>query len=245
MNIKSLKLCLGATLALLVGAAVAGCSGGSGDSTVLFTVRILNIGAGAIPTSAGTSVPAVFAPGTATVNSPTTAALFVTGEPASPGLEILAEDGGGMLLAEEASAIPGVESAIAFGIPEGETEPGPLTPGNSYVFEVEAQPGDHLNFATMFVQSNDLFIAPVDEGIPLFNELGGPRSGDITSEVIFWDAGTEVNQEPGLGADQAPRQAGPNTGADEDGVVRVLNDDDFPLPPLESTVTITLTATPR
>ena len=40
-------------------------------------------------------------------------------------------------------------------------------------------------------------------------------SGDITSKVMLWDAGTEVNQKPGEGADQAPRQAGPNTGTME------------------------------
>jgi hypothetical protein len=33
-----------------------------------------------------------------------------------------------------------------------------------------------------------------------------------------------VNQEPGAGSDQAPRQTAPNTGADEHGVVRVVND---------------------
>ncbi len=234
------------TSASLLTLGFAACGGGSGGGEAAasrFTLRILNIGADAVPTSDGTSVPAVFAPGTLTVNSPTSRALFVTGSPASPGLEIMAEDGGGVLLAEEASAVAGVESAVAFGIPEGEASPGPLLPGGSYVVEFDGQPGDHFNFATMFVQSNDLFISPVAVGIPLFNEDGTPRSGDITSEVVLWDAGTEANQEPGLGADQAPRQAGPNIGAIEDGVVRLLDESDFPLPPLETMVTITLTPT--
>jgi hypothetical protein len=98
-----------------------------------------------------------------------------------------------------------------------------------------------MNLATMFVQSNDLFIAPVAAGIPMFNDDGTPRSGDVTAEILFWDAGTEVNQEPGLGADQAPRQAGPNTGEVENGTVRLLNDGDFPLPTLDSVVRITIT----
>jgi hypothetical protein len=68
--------------------------------------------------------------------------------------------------------------------------------------------------ASMFGQSNDLFYAAVSEGIPLFSG-GKPIQGDITSKFALWDAGTEVNQEPGLGPDQAPRQAAPNTGQPE------------------------------
>jgi len=194
-----------------------------------------------VPTSAGTSVDTVFAPGAASVNLPGVNAFFSNGGTASAGLEIMAEDGGGMLLAQEGSAVEGVFSTVAFGTPEGDSGPGPLTPGSSYVFELVSEPGYYMNLATMFVQSNDLFIAPPAGGIPMFNDDGTPRSGDITSEVLFWDAGTEVNQEPGLGPDQAPRQDNPNTGETENGVVRLLNDSDFPLPPLTSQVRITIT----
>ena len=34
-----------------------------------------------------------------------------------------------------------------------------------------------------------------------------PIKGDLSSNVMLWDAGTEQNQEIGLGADQAPRQS--------------------------------------
>ena len=227
-------------LVSLLGLTIAGCGGSSNDGTQ-FTVRIANIGADAISTSQGNTVPAVLAPGAAIVNFPGVSGLFTVGQTATPGLEIMAEDGGGMLLASEASEVEGVNQTVTFGVPEGADEPGPLTPGNSYVFQVSANPGENLNFATMFVQSNDLFLAPAADGIPLFDAEGQPRSGDITSEVVLWDAGTEVNQEPGVGADQAPRQAGPNTGADEGGVVRNLNSSDFPLPSVESFVTITIT----
>ena len=55
-----------------------------------------------------------------------------------------------------------------------------------------------------------------------------PVTGDITSSISLWDAGTEVNQEPGAGADQAPRQSGPNTGAAEmAGVDLISNRDSF------------------
>jgi len=39
--------------------------------------------------------------------------------------------------------------------------------------------------------------------------MGNPRTGDVTADVQLWDAGTEVNMEPGVGADQPPRQSAP------------------------------------
>ena len=77
----------------------------------------------------------------------------------------------------------------------------------------------------MLVQSNDWFFAFAPEGLELFDEGGAPVTGDVTDQVAVWDAGTEVDQEPGVGEDQAPRQAGPNTGdADPDATVRLVED---------------------
>jgi hypothetical protein len=59
--------------------------------------------------------------------------------------------------------------------------------------------------ATMMGQSNDWFYAPAESGIALFKD-GKPISGEISSQIILWDAGTEVDQEPGIGSDQGPRQ---------------------------------------
>jgi hypothetical protein len=61
----------------------------------------------------------------------------------------------------------------------------------------------------------------------------------VTDQIELWDAGTEVNQAPGFGADQAPRQAGPNTGADENGVVRLVADD-YAYPNLAGTIRVTV-----
>lgn len=244
MQTSTIKNYLSPAMALLL-IGLNACGGGSNNSnSSAFLVRISIPEAASIQTSIGTNVPVVLAPGAATVNSSSTSAMFMAGQVASPGLEIMAEDGGGLLLAAEASAVSGVKDAFAFGVPDGSTEPGPLTPGNSYSFEIRGEEGDYLNFATMFVQSNDLFLAPAQEGLDLFDESGLPRSGDITSEVLVWDAGTEVNQEPGLSIDQAPRQSGPNVGEVENGVVRLTNENDFPLPPVSSMVTITLTPMP-
>ena len=52
---------------------------------------------------------------------------------------------------------------------------------------------------------------------------------DVTNEFRFWDAGTEVNEAPGIGPNQAPRQAGPDTGAAE-GVVHLLSNTTRGLP---------------
>ncbi|WP_416208525.1 spondin domain-containing protein [Fodinibius sp.] len=51
----------------------------------------------------------------------------------------------------------------------------------------------------MFVQSNDLFFSFDSEGIALFDENGNPVSGDITDRIMLWDAGTETDEEPGVG----------------------------------------------
>ncbi len=117
----------------------------------------------------------------------------------------------------------GFRSGEIFNTPLGSGSPGPLTPGGSYQFTFTAKKGDMLSFATMFVQSNDLFYAPNGEGIELF-EGRIPVIGDITDMIYLWDAGTEVNEKPGFGLNQAPRQSGPNTGATENGMVEMVND---------------------
>ncbi len=117
-----------------------------------------------------------------------------------------------------------------------------LAPGEQESVEFHAGDGDYLSFATMFVQSNDLFYGFEDRGLRLHDENGNPIVGDVTSAVDLWDAGTEVNQEPGVGADQAPRQAGPNTGATENGVVRLVSElgDGFVYPADEQVIRLTL-----
>ncbi len=155
------------------------------------------------------------------------------------GLEALAEDGNPAGLAEALSGQEGVASSGAFNTPVGASEPGPLLPGNAYEFTFDAEPGDNLSFATMFVHSNDLFFGPDASGIALFTEADVPITGDITAEVSLWDAGTEANEVPGFGPNQAPRQGGPNTGADEAGVVQIV-DDGYSYPATDATIKITI-----
>ena len=52
-------------------------------------------------------------------------------------------------------------------------------------------------FATMYSNSNDLFFAPENPGIQLFNDSGVPYTGIIADAVKLWDNGTRVNEQPG------------------------------------------------
>ena len=65
-------------------------------------------------------------------------------------------------------------------------------------------------------------------------------SGDITNQLELWDAGTEVNEEPGVGLNQAPRQGGPDTGETENGTVRIV-DDIYTYPSLSDVIKVTVT----
>ncbi len=127
----------------------------------------------------------------------------------------------------------------AFKIPVGATEQGGLLPGDAYEFEINAGPvvlpmdgGTRLSFVTMFVQSNDLFFAPNEGGIPLYdgsdNPIGASGPVDVTDQVFIWDSGTEVNEATG-GPNQKPQQAptAEDQGIDENGVVtRITNNTD-------------------
>lgn len=170
--------------------------------------------------------------------------LFQPGMTASPGVEAMAEDGNPAILGAEVLATGGFRDAGAFAVPVGDQAPGPLFPGRMYAFNVTAVHGEYLSFVSMLVQSNDLFFAPPPEGIALFPD-GQPLDGIVTDMVMLWDAGTEVNEKPGIGIFQAPRQLAPNTGMDEMGMVRLLDDEMFTYPAVNQLIRVTVSAVPR
>ncbi|MGK7396685.1 MAG: spondin domain-containing protein [Candidatus Cyclobacteriaceae bacterium M3_2C_046] len=131
----------------------------------------------------------------------------------------------------------------AFDTPVGADNPGPAFPNDYYQFKFYAAPGSLLSTAFMYVQSNDILFTTPEGGLPLFDEEGMPISGDITSYFGLYDAGTEINQEPGIGPDQAPRQAGPDTGADENGVVLPIAEvnDGFTYPDVAESIKVMVT----
>lgn len=197
----------------VLGALLVGC-GGSDDgegapeenTAVEFEVTITNV-------SGDADVATPIAPGVWVLHvaeSP----LFVVGEAASADLESLAEDGSpdGLLESVEPDFVSG-----GFDLGSEEYKEGAADPGDRFTFSFEASVGDRLSFAAMFVQSNDYFIGTPGAGLELFDGDGEPISGE--AEVVIYNVGTEVDQTLGEGPDQAPRQSGPDTGADEDGVV--------------------------
>jgi hypothetical protein len=186
------------------------------DHETTFVVRIENVStASTLSLSNGESVPVPHAPGVWTVSRRVNTLFRAGSFDRGHGLEELAEDGNPERLFASLESSRIVKSSGVFNTPDGDAGPGAATPGKAYEFTVTASPGDRLSFATMFVQSNDLFYAPSSFGIPLFLWGRRPISGDVTRFVKLWDAGTELNQEPGLGSDQAPRQSGPDTGESE------------------------------
>src|ERR1044072_8435810 len=192
-----------------------------------FTVKVENISnRDGMTASNGVKFPFALSPGMfvlSTKNAP----LFTEGKSArANGLEMQAEDGdpSGLVKSLEtmhnASNLHGV-----FNTPVGAMGAGPIRPGDSYEYSFTAMPGMKLFTTMMFGQSNDWFYAPDANGIALFDGKGNPVSGDVTNKLILWNAGTEVDEEIGIGPNQGPRQKGMNTGADEHGVVRRVQDD--------------------
>ncbi len=79
----------------------------------------------------------------------------------------------------------------------GEGTPPVIFPGQEISFSFYAGPGQFLSFATMYGWSNDLFFAPENPGIQLY-ENGVAIEGDISSQIKLWDNGTRKNQPPGM-----------------------------------------------
>jgi len=201
---------------------------GAPDATT-FTVKVENVSEGEVlRLSTGKTAPFVAAPTFWALHTGAANPIFTGGRPEpGNGLEQLAETGSPEGLVKYISAVSGVVAVGANARPVGATGDGPLTPGQSYEFEVSASPGQSLSLAWMFGQSNDLFYSN-ERPIALF--VGGePVSGDMTTQLSLWDAGTEVNEEPGLGPNQAPRQKSPDAGeAEGQAVAHVRDRYDYP-----------------
>lgn len=207
-----------------------------------FTVIVENISTEAtLKLSNGSTAPAPTAPVLYLVHRKANP-IFTTGSrDRGLGLENLAEQGDPTGLAKALENAEGIVSVGADNRPKGSSMPGPLTPGKAYSFSFIAEPGQRLTLAMMFAQSNDLFFAPDGDGIALFDGNGKPMTGDLTSQLVLWDAGTEVNQEPGLGPDQAPRQTTPTSGTVENGTVRLVRDQ-FRYPSAGEVIRVTISA---
>src|SRR5262245_12730760 len=214
MSQRTMSASVLATLLLFGGGASAQTAG------ALFTVRVENVSAANIlKLSNGKTSSVAVAPVLYVIHT-TRAPLFTSGKPdRGQGLQALAEDGPPGPLAESLKGQPGIVKVGFTDTAIGATAPGDIGPGGAFEFRVSAKRGERLTIAMMFAQSNDLFYAPREDGIPLFDGSGKPVQGDITSRILLWDAGTEVNEEPGLGPNTGPLQPAPHTGRPEHGGV--------------------------
>ena len=203
---------------------VAGVTSAQDGTATKFTVRLENVTKpDAFTASTGMKWSLGFSPGVAVVHTDK-GPIFTAGKKdRGKGLEAQSEDGDPSILAKSLEGGKGIKSVAVFDTPAGASAPGPITPGAAYEFTISGMPGDRLSVTTMMGQSNDWFYAPAESGIELFKN-GKAISGDITSQIILWDAGTEVDQEPGIGTDQGPRQKAANTGEAENGVVKNAKD---------------------
>lgn len=196
---------------------------------VKFAVRVESVsGPDTLMLPDGTAIAAPISPGMIAVATADSILFHPGNRIGRSGLQQLAEDGNPCPLIAHVANRSGVTSA-EFIIP-------------NLHYRVVAKPGDKLHFAVMFVQSNDLFYAFGPHGLPLFDDMHQPVSGDMTRYVELWDAGTELNQVPGLGPDQAPRQPHPGAGTKTSEPVKLVSEvcDGFVYPPVEKVIRITV-----
>ncbi|HEV8504582.1 MAG TPA: spondin domain-containing protein [Chitinophagaceae bacterium] len=73
-----------------------------------------------------------------------------------------------------------------------------IFPGQSVTIHFSAAKGETISFATMYGWSNDLFFAPENPGIAVYDGGGNPLEGDVSSQIKLWDNGTRINQAPGV-----------------------------------------------
>lgn len=186
----------------------ASCEDAIPDTRASFQITISNKSEGALATNLSSGVYLLKKDGFP---------LFINDSPdLGKGLPSIAGDGIIEPLLTNLMADPNVLLASSFNA---------ITPGNSITLDIDAEYGTFFNFATMFVDSNDLFYAFDEDGIHLFEPNGDPISGDFTGKVQLWDVGNEQNQEPYVGSFQPPRQSALGEGIAENGTVSLVNDE--------------------
>lgn len=189
------------------------------DNGLKFTVRIENISSKDGQTaSSGARWPFALSPGLWVIHDREVRLFKEGGKATYNSLEMQAEDGNPAGLINYLGHYHNQMLHGVFNTPVGASSPGPIGPGGAYEFSFTAAPGMKLSMAMMFGQSNDWFYAFDADGIPLFKGRT-PIGGDITSRLMLWNAGTEKDEELGIGPNQGPRQKAPNTGENENGVV--------------------------
>lgn len=93
-----------------------------------------------------------------------------------------------------------------------------ILPGQSVDIKFHAGSKQYLMFAMMYGYSNDLFFAPENPGLKLFDSDGNALTGDVSSQIHLWDNGTRLNKQPGAGIS--------HPGDVEDGTIKKIETED-------------------
>jgi len=145
------------------------------------------------------------------VTHPGDVILFKLGEPASEGLEVLAESGDTGPLTE---ALGNVAMDV-------QTIPGLLGPGQQSSIVVAGHPGQgYVTVAAMMIPTNDSFMA--------MNRIKLPSSGGVQRLIPAYDAGTEYNDQscaniPGPQCGGAGEGYSPGPNESDEGFVHIGN----------------------
>ena len=142
----------------------------------MFEITLTNLTTGEPGAGGQILSPPIFVTHAAGIN------LAEVGQPASPALVALAENGDASGLAALAAAA-GANSMVAGGV---------VPPGGSVTVTVTADMvSSSLSVGSMLVSTNDAFIAATD--VALFDEDGAPVSASL--DLMAYDAGSEDNTE--------------------------------------------------
>jgi hypothetical protein len=170
--------------------------------------------------------------------------LFTVGSPSSEGTSRVAEDGITTVITNDLNNSSWVKHNGEFVAPGGPDNGSAIFYGETSMFMVTAEPGDKLQIESMFVQSNDWFYSFGNGGLPLFNGTT-PVNGDMTSYLVLYDAGTELDEPPGLGNTQKPDQDPLDTNIGPDDSVNQVQPVEtrhpgLTVPPVASVIKITV-----
>ena len=171
--------------------------------------------------------------------------LFQLDQPADEGTSRIAEDGMTTVKTNDLNNNSLISSNGEFVAPGGPNPQNAIHMGESSMFMVKGKPGQRLQIQSMFVQSNDWFYAFTDGGLDLFPD-NNAVSGDVTSKLALYDAGTEADEPPGLGTTQAPDQGPLDMNVGPDDSVNMIKlamqrHTGFVIPPNNQVIKITIT----
>lgn len=159
------------------------------------------------------------------------------------GFEAFAEDGDTSMLERYYSFALAQEDQQQIIVPShwsgAQTEVS-LAPGETR--ESIVYPYHDLQLHIRLSASNDRFLSFGAQGLLMITN-GHFAGGDVTNQLKLWDAGTEIDEPLGAGANQPDRQADFNTGSEENGIVHQVSDP--ALPPINQLIRVSLTPMTR